>query len=79
MTTPLALQIDDELRHRLYWLAEVSERPLSWLVSEALKQYLDDNEWQIRAIEEGMAAAGSERVIDREALERRWQERLGNE
>ena len=72
MITPLALQLDDELRHRLYWLAEVTERPLSYLISEALRQYLDDNEWQIRAIEEGMTAAGSGKMFDREALERRW-------
>jgi predicted transcriptional regulator len=79
VTTPLVLQIDDELRHRLYWLAEVTDRPMSYLIAEALKQYLDDNEWQIRAVEEGMAAATSEHLIDREAWERRWQERLGNE
>lgn len=56
MTTPLVVQLDDELRHRLYWLAEVTDRPLSWLISEALQQFLDANEWQIRAIEEDIAA-----------------------
>lgn len=74
MTTPLILHIDDELRHRLYWLAEVTDRPLPYLVTEALQQYLDTNEWQIRAIEEGIAAAGLGRSVDHETLGRRWKD-----
>jgi predicted transcriptional regulator len=72
MNTPLVLHIDDELRHRLYWLAEVTDRPLPYLITEALQQYLDTNEWQIRAIEEGIAAAGLGRAIDDESLSLGW-------
>ncbi len=75
MSAPIAFRVDDELRHRLDLLATATDRPLSYLATEAIKQYLDANEWQVQAIHEGLAAADEGRLTDHDALVRHWEEK----
>jgi predicted transcriptional regulator len=73
MSAPIAFRVDDELRQRLDLLASVTDRSLSYLATEALRQYLDANEWQIRAISEGLAAADAGEITDHDDLVRHWE------
>ncbi len=75
MSSPLAFRIDAELRQRLDQLSTITDRPLSYLATEALRQYLDANEWQIRAIAEGLIAADEGRLIDHDGLVKQWEEK----
>jgi len=75
MSSPLAFRIDDELRQRLDQLSSATDRPLSYLATEALRQYLDANEWQVQAIAEGLQAAAEGRLIDHEMLIKTWEDK----
>jgi RHH-type rel operon transcriptional repressor/antitoxin RelB len=75
MATPMAFRLDDDIRQRLGQLAAATHRPMSYLAAEALRQYLDNNEWQIRAIQEGIQDADAGRLIEHEALISKWEQR----
>ena len=50
----ITARIDDETQNRLETLSKATERSRSWLVADAVKRYIDDENWQIEAIEEAL-------------------------
>ena len=56
MSTTMTLRLEDSVKKRLDKLAEATNRTKSYLVAEAIENYIKLNEWQIsetvRAIEE---------------------------
>jgi predicted transcriptional regulator len=66
--TNLSLRIDDETRERLDRLAARSERHRSSLIEDALKIYLDHEDWLTSQIELGRDAAGTSAPIEHTAL-----------
>lgn len=50
-------RLENDALERLSRLAEATRRSRSWLVAEAVYRYLQEEEWQIAAIEEGVKAA----------------------
>lgn len=55
----LTVRVKPETRTRLDALARVTRRSKSFVIEEALEQYLAVNEWQIQGIQEALAAADS--------------------
>jgi RHH-type transcriptional regulator, rel operon repressor / antitoxin RelB len=55
----LTVRVKPETRTRLDALARVTRRSKSFVIEEALEQYLAVNEWQIQGIQESLAAADS--------------------
>ena len=56
-TDMLTLRLESKTNKRLGQLARSLDRSRSWLVAEAIEKYLDDNRWQVEAIEEGVRDA----------------------
>ena len=56
MTTVTA-RIDEDTQHKLEKLANATARSRSWLVAEAVRRYVDQEAWQVEAIEEGIRQA----------------------
>ncbi len=50
MSTTVTLRLDDAVKDKLEKLAESTHRSRSFLAAEAIKAYLDSNEWQISEI-----------------------------
>lgn len=75
-TEMLTLRIDEPLGRRLARLSKAMERSKSWVVADALEKYLDDNQWQVEAIEAGMAAADAGEVVPHEEV-KQWVKSLG--
>ena len=50
MSTTVTLRLDDEVKNKLEKLAESTHRSRSFLAAEAIKAYVDTNEWQINEI-----------------------------
>ena len=59
MTTVTA-RIDEETRNRLDRLAQATDRSRSWLVADAVRRYVEEENWQVAAIEEGVRQADAE-------------------
>lgn len=53
----ITLRIDAKLRKKLDKLAESTQRSRSFLAAEAIREYVDVNEWQIAEINKGIAEA----------------------
>jgi predicted transcriptional regulator len=50
MSTTVTLRLDDVIKEKLEKLAESTHRSRSFLASEAIKAYVESNEWQISEI-----------------------------
>ena len=57
MSTTMTLRIEDSIKEQLEKLAQATHRTKSFLASEAIKNYISMNEWQINVIKEGLEEA----------------------
>lgn len=76
MSTTMTIRLDDEVKDRLDRLAESTQRSRSFLASEAIREFVERNEWQIAEIEAALseADAGDFASDDEVAeLSRKWQ------
>jgi RHH-type rel operon transcriptional repressor/antitoxin RelB len=76
MSTTMTLRLEDEVKDRLDKLAEATQRSKSFLAAEAIREFVENNEWQIQetraALKEAQAGdfASDEDVA---ALAKKWQ------
>ena len=66
----MTFRLDSETVDRLDALAVATERSKAWLAAQAVRDYLDLNEWQIAAIESAVKRADSPdaRFIDHDKV-----------
>lgn len=57
MSTTVTLRLEDEVKNKLEKLAESTHRSRSFLAAEAIKAYVDSNEWQINEIHAALEEA----------------------
>jgi RHH-type rel operon transcriptional repressor/antitoxin RelB len=74
----MTLRLDAATLRRLDQLAEVTERSKAWLAAQAVKDYLELNEWQTQAISAAVKRADSRgaKFIDHEKVDE-WLDRWG--
>jgi predicted transcriptional regulator len=72
----VTLRLDAAIRKRLDRLSKVTERSRAALAAEAVRQFVELNEWQIAAIEEGVREADRGRFIDHARLKAKWEKKL---
>jgi len=76
MTEPVTLRLDPDIKKRLDKLAKATERSRAALAAEAVRQFVELNEWQIAAIHEGLRDADSGNFIDHARLKAKWERKL---
>jgi len=79
MTTTMTLRLDDETNDRLTNLAGATDRSKAYLATQALKLFLENNEWQVQEIKETLAeadAAGPDQFVDNDTV-MAWMETWG--
>ncbi|MBI5142527.1 MAG: CopG family transcriptional regulator [Nitrospirae bacterium] len=59
MSTTLTIRIDEQTRARLERLSESVARTKSYLVTHAIQEYLDLNEWHVDGIVKAVGRADS--------------------
>ncbi len=57
MLEVMTIRVDQKTKRRLEKLADATERTKSFLAAEAIRSYLDLNEWQIQEIRAGLREA----------------------
>lgn len=50
MSTTMTVRLEEDVKERLDRLAEATERSKSFLAAEAIRTYVENNEWQIAEI-----------------------------
>lgn len=57
MSATVTLRLDDAVKDKLERLAESTHRSRSFLAAEAIKAYVESNEWQIAEIHQAIKEA----------------------
>lgn len=57
MSTTVTLRLEDAVKDKLEKLAESTHRSRSFLAAEAIKAYVENNEWQIAEIHQAIKEA----------------------
>lgn len=75
MSTTMTLRLEDDVKNRLDTLAEATQRSKSYLAAEAIRVYLESNEWQIQEIQSALTEADAGDFAgeqDVQALTEKW-------
>ncbi|MBC7842030.1 MAG: ribbon-helix-helix protein, CopG family [Gemmatimonadaceae bacterium] len=75
MSTTMTIRLEDDVKDRLDILADATQRSKSFLAAEAIRAYVETNEWQIREIQAAlMEAEAGDFASEKEvaALARKW-------
>jgi len=80
MSATLTIRLESELKHRLEQLAEAMQRSKSFVAAQAIRDFVDLNEWQVQEIEQAIVEAdrgefASEREVA--AVFGKWSARAG--
>lgn len=70
MSATMTLRLDDDLKQRLDSLSKATQRTKSFLAAEAIREFVDLNEWQIGEIEEAVAEADREEFASEKQVTR---------
>ena len=60
MSTTMTVRLEDNLKDRLEKLAEATQRSKSFLAAEAIREFIELNEWQVEELKLAMKEADSE-------------------
>ncbi|HEY3929317.1 MAG TPA: ribbon-helix-helix protein, CopG family [Candidatus Koribacter sp.] len=67
---PITLRLDPKLTKDLDKLAESTQRSRSFLLTEAVKEYVSVNQWQIEKIQRAIEAADRGEFVSDEEIDR---------
>jgi RHH-type rel operon transcriptional repressor/antitoxin RelB len=75
MSSTMTIRLDDEVKARLEKLAGATQRSKSFLAAEAIRSFVETNEWQIGEVRKALKEADSGDFAsdaDVQALARKW-------
>jgi predicted transcriptional regulator len=75
MSTTMTIRLEDEVKDRLDRLAESTQRSKSFLAAEAIREFVENNEWQVAEIRVALKEADAGDFAsskDVAALSRKW-------
>lgn len=77
-TASLTVRVNPETRHRLDKLARITRRSKSFVIEEALEQYLAVNEWQIKGIQDALSEVESPGAVfeDHDEVLAKWEAKV---
>jgi RHH-type rel operon transcriptional repressor/antitoxin RelB len=80
MSTTMTIRLEDEVKDRLDRLAESTQRSKSFLAAEAIREFVENNEWQIAEIRAAVKEANagdfaSQKEVD--TLAKKWKVNAG--
>lgn len=76
--TSVTVRVKPTTKTRLEALAQATRRSKSYVIEEALEQYLDVNEWQINGIVQALAEADSPDAVfvDHDEVLAKWEAKV---
>jgi predicted transcriptional regulator len=75
MSTTMTVRLEEDVKDRLDLLAEATQRSKSFLAAEAIREFIENNEWQIAEIKAAIKEADAgDFASDKEvaALSKKW-------
>jgi predicted transcriptional regulator len=65
-TAPVSVRLDATLNEQVTAIAAALDRPKSWVIEQAVRDFVAVQEWQLAALDEGIKAADAGRVAEHE-------------
>jgi predicted transcriptional regulator len=65
-TAPVSVRLEAALNDQVTAIAATLDRPRSWVIEQAVRDFVAMQEWQLAAIDEGIKAADAGRVVAHE-------------
>jgi predicted transcriptional regulator len=65
-TPPVSVRLDAGFNERVTSVARALDRPKSWVIEQAVQDFVAMQEWQLTTIDEGLRAAAAGRVVAHE-------------
>lgn len=77
----LTVRVKPDTRSRLDNLARITRRSKSFVIEEALEQYLEVNEWQIKGIQDALIEADSPGAVfeDHDEILAKWEAKIARQ
>jgi len=69
-SSTVTVRIPATLKKRLNKLADATARSSSWLAAHALEVYVEDQEWQVAAIQAGQKDLRAGRIVSHDKVSR---------
>lgn len=76
MSTTISVRVNPEIEAQLAELAQATDRPKSWHLEQALKNYLEVQSWQIAHIKKAIESADAGDLIPHEEVRRNIRKRV---
>jgi predicted transcriptional regulator len=76
-TLPVSVRLSPELNQQVADIARALDRPMSWVIERAIKDFVAVQGWHLAAIDEGIQDADAGRVVSHDevaAWVRSWDE-----
>ena len=67
-TAPVSVRLEPALNDQVTAIATALDRPKSWVIEQAVRDFVAVQEWQLAAIDEGIRAADAGRVVAHEGV-----------
>ena len=80
MSTTMTVRLEDDVKERLDVLAEATQRSKSFLAAEAIRLFVENNEWQIGEFQAALTEADAgDFASDKQvaALAKKWKVNAG--
>ena len=68
-----SVRLDEEVLERVGRMADAMDRPRAWLMAHAIKKFVEQEEWFIREVEQGIAAADKGRLREHADVKAKWE------
>ncbi len=65
-TAPVSVRLEAALNDQVTSIAAALDRPRSWVIEQAVRDFVAMQQWQLAAIDEGIRAADGGRVVRHE-------------
>ncbi len=65
-TSPMSVRLPETLNEQVMEVAAALDRPRSWVIEQAVRDYVAMQQWQLTAIDEGIRAADAGEVAAHE-------------
>ena len=62
-TMPVSVRLQAELNAQVTAIAHSLDRPKSWIIEQAIKDFVAVQTWQMAALDEGIRAADAGRMV----------------
>jgi predicted transcriptional regulator len=68
-TAPVSIRLEPALSDQVTAIAAALDRPKSWVIEQAVRDFVAVQEWQLAAIDEGIRQADAGQLIPHEDVE----------